>query len=143
MGHRPTGIWRPSPGARWLALGNSALAVESIRTAENVATPGGTDCLDTDLPGTHDDPWARINGLDGSRVWSEGGHVASDWTRAMLGTRSRLLTVVAVLVILLVAMPIIFLVLGLVVPAAVSSLVGLIGFAGLVMALLPGRRRWR
>ena len=67
----------------------------------------------------------------------------SDWTRALLGTRSRLLTVVAVLVMLVVFVPIALLVFGLVVPAAVSVVVGLIGLAGVVIALLPGRRRWR
>lgn len=65
------------------------------------------------------------------------------WTRALLGTRSRLLTVVAVVVMLVVVVPIVLLVFGLVVPAAVSVLVGLLGLAGVVMALLPGRRRWR
>jgi hypothetical protein len=69
--------------------------------------------------------------------------VANDWTRALLGTRSRLLTVLGVLVTLVVVVPIVLLVLGLVVPAAGSVLVGLIGLAVVVMALLPGRRRWR
>ena len=69
--------------------------------------------------------------------------MASDWTRAVLGTRSRLLTVVGVIILLVVVLPIVLLVLGLYVPAAVSVLVGLIGLAWLVMALLPGRRRWR
>ena len=69
--------------------------------------------------------------------------MASDWTRAVLGTRSRLLTVVGVIIVLVVVLPIVLLVLGLYVPAAVSVLVGLIGLAWLVMALLPGRRRWR
>ncbi|MDQ6949893.1 MAG: hypothetical protein M3256_27510 [Actinomycetota bacterium] len=67
----------------------------------------------------------------------------SDWRRALLGTRSRLLTVVAVLIVLLVFAPIVLIVLGLVIPAALSVVVGLIGLAGIVMALLPGRRRWR
>ena len=67
----------------------------------------------------------------------------SDWRRALLGTRSRLLTVVAVLVGLIVVVPIVLLVSGLVVPAVVSVMVGLIGVAGVVMALLPGRRRWQ
>lgn len=71
------------------------------------------------------------------------GHVANDWTRALLGNRSRLLTVLGVLVTLVVFLPIVLLVLGLVVPAGVSVLVGLAGLAGVVMALLPGRRRWR
>ena len=69
--------------------------------------------------------------------------MASDWTRALLGTRARLLTVVAVLISLLVFVPIVLLVLGLLIPAAVSVVVGLIGLAAFVMALLPGRRRWR
>lgn len=69
--------------------------------------------------------------------------MANDWTRALLGTRSRLLTVLGVLVTLVIVVPIVLLVLGLVVPAAVSVLVGLIGLAVVVMALLPGRRRWR
>ncbi len=71
------------------------------------------------------------------------GNVVSDWRRALLGTRSRLLTVVAVLIVLLVFAPIVLIVLGLVIPAALSVVVGLIGLAGIVMALLPGRRRWR
>lgn len=69
--------------------------------------------------------------------------MANDWTRALLGARSRLLTVLGVLVTLVIVVPIVLLVLGLVVPAAVSVLVGLIGLAVVVMALLPGRRRWR
>jgi hypothetical protein len=69
--------------------------------------------------------------------------VASDWTRSVLGTRSRLLTVVGVIIVLVVVLPIVLLVLGLYVPAAVSVLVGLLGLAWMVMALLPGRRRWR
>lgn len=73
----------------------------------------------------------------------ERGHVANDWTRVLLGTRSRLLTVLGVLVTLVVLVPIVLLVLGLPLPAAVSTLVGLIGLAGVVLALLPGRRRWR
>jgi hypothetical protein len=67
----------------------------------------------------------------------------SEWTRALLGTRSRLLTVLAVLVLLVVVVPIVLLVLGLVLPAAVSVLVGLLGAAAVVMSLLPGQRRWR
>lgn len=69
--------------------------------------------------------------------------MASDWTRAILGTRSRLLTVLGVLVMLVVFVPILLLVLGLIVPAAVSVILGLIGVAAVVTALLPGRRRWR
>ncbi|MGI8806576.1 MAG: hypothetical protein ACR2KK_01735 [Acidimicrobiales bacterium] len=69
--------------------------------------------------------------------------MASDWTRAVLGTRSRLLTVVGMIIVLVVVLPIVLLVLGLYVPAAVSVVVGLLGLALLVMALLPGRRRWR
>ncbi len=69
--------------------------------------------------------------------------MANDWTRALLGTRPRLLTVLGVLVALVVLVPILLLVLGLILPAAVSMLVGLIGVAVVVMALLPGRRRWR
>jgi hypothetical protein len=80
--------------------------------------------------------------LDGPSVAGR-GHVASDWTRALLGTRSRLLTAVGVVILLVVVAPIVLLVLGLVVLAAVSVVVGLIGLAALVMALLPGRRRWR
>lgn len=72
-----------------------------------------------------------------------GAQVASDWTRALLGTRSKLLTVLGVLVLLVVFVPIVLLVLGLVVPAIVSVLVGLIGVAVVIMGLLPGRRRWR
>ncbi len=62
----------------------------------------------------------------------------SDWTKALLGTRSRLLTVVAVVAMLIVVVPIVLLVFGLVVLAAGSVLVGLPGLAGVVMALLPG-----
>ncbi len=69
--------------------------------------------------------------------------MASDWTRAVLGTRSRLLTVVGVIIVLVVVLPIVLLVFGLYVPAAVSVVVGLLGLAWMVMALLPGRRRWR
>ena len=69
--------------------------------------------------------------------------MAGDWTRAFLGTRSRLLTVLGVLVMLVVFVPILLLVLGLVVPAVVSVLVGLLGVAAVVLALMPGRRRWR
>ncbi|MDQ3640961.1 MAG: hypothetical protein M3450_05705 [Actinomycetota bacterium] len=67
----------------------------------------------------------------------------SDLTRALLGTRSGLFTVMGVVVMLIVVMPIVLLVLGLPVPAAISVLVGLVGLATVVMALLPGRRRWR
>jgi hypothetical protein len=85
---------------------------------------------------------AIVDSFDGGPAVGR-GPVASDWTRALLGTRSRLLTVLGVLVMLLVFVPIVLLVLGLVVPAVVSLLVGLIGVAVVVMALLPGRRRWR
>lgn len=61
----------------------------------------------------------------------------------MLGTRAGLLTVVGTIIVLVVALPIVLLVLGLYVPAAVSVLVGLLGLAVVVLALLPGRRRWR
>jgi VIT1/CCC1 family predicted Fe2+/Mn2+ transporter len=71
------------------------------------------------------------------------GDVTSDLTRAVLGTRARLLTVVAVVFLLVVVIPIVLLVLGFPVLAAVSVVVGLLGLAGTVMALLPGRRRWR
>ena len=69
--------------------------------------------------------------------------MASDLTRALLGTRSRLLTVVGVLLLLVLVVPVLLLVLGLPAVAAVSVLLGLLGFAAVVMALLPGRRRWR
>ena len=75
-------------------------------------------------------------------MWPKGGQV-SDLTRALLGTRSRLFTVMGVVVMLILVVPIVLLVLGLVVPAAISVLVGLVGLAAVVMALLPGRRRWR
>ena len=88
-------------------------------------------------------PGAANQRLRRVRRLSEGGHVASEWTRAMLGTRSRLLTVVAVLLALVVVVPILLLVLRLAILAAASLVIGLIGFAVLVMALLPGRRRWR
>jgi hypothetical protein len=45
--------------------------------------------------------------------------------------------------LLVVVIPIVLLVLGFPVLAAVSVVVGLLGLAGTVMALLPGRRRWR
>ena len=67
----------------------------------------------------------------------------SDWKRTLLGTRSRLFSVMGVVVLLILVAPIVLLVLGLVVPAAICVLVGLIGLAAVVMALLPGRRRWR
>jgi len=69
--------------------------------------------------------------------------VASTWNRALLGTRTRFLSVVGVLVLLVVFVPIALLLLGLVVPAALSVLAGLLGFGVVVLALLPGRRRWR
>lgn len=69
--------------------------------------------------------------------------MTSDWTRSVLNTRSGLLTVVGVIIALVVVLPIVLLVFGLYVPAAVSVLLGLLGLAWLVMALLPGRRRWR
>ncbi len=69
--------------------------------------------------------------------------MTSDLTRAMIGTRARLLTVVGLVVLLIVVVPIVLLVLGLPVLAAVSVALGVIGLAGTVMALLPGRRRWR
>ncbi len=74
---------------------------------------------------------------------AEGSHAVSDLTRALLGTRARLLSAVALLFVLMVVLPIVLLVLGLPVPAAVSVLIGLVGLAAMVMALLPGRRRWR
>ena len=74
---------------------------------------------------------------------AEGSQAVSDLTRALLGTRGRLLSVVALLFVLIVVVPIALLVVGFPVPAAVSVLVGLVGLAALVMALLPGRRRWR
>lgn len=67
----------------------------------------------------------------------------SDWTRVVFGTRSRLYSVVSTLVALVLVVPIVLLVLGFVIPAVVCVLVGLIGIAVMVMALLPGRRRWR
>lgn len=67
----------------------------------------------------------------------------SDLTRALLGTRSRLLTVMGIVVLLILVAPIVLLVLGLVVAAAICVLVGLVALVAVVMALLPGRRRWR
>lgn len=61
----------------------------------------------------------------------------------MLGTRSKLFGIVGALVVLVVVVPILLVVFGLYVPAAVSVLVGLVGLAVVVMALLPGQRRWR
>jgi hypothetical protein len=68
--------------------------------------------------------------------------VAGDLTRAMLGTRSRMLSVVGTLVLLVLVVPIVLLVLGLVIPAVLSVAVGVAGLALVVFALLPGRRRW-
>jgi hypothetical protein len=64
--------------------------------------------------------------------------MASTWTRTILGTRSRLLSVIGVLEVLIVVLPIVLLVFGLLVPAVVSVLVGLAGTAVVVRALLPG-----
>jgi hypothetical protein len=68
--------------------------------------------------------------------------MASEWSRALLGSRGRLLAVVGVLVLLVLVVPVVLVVLGLIVAAALSLVVGLAGFAALVLALLPGRRRW-
>ena len=68
--------------------------------------------------------------------------MAGDLTRAMLGTRSRLLGVVGSLVLLVLVVPIVLLVLGLVIPAVISAAIGVAGFVLVVMALMPGRRRW-
>ena len=70
------------------------------------------------------------------------GSVPGDLTRAMLGTRSRMLSVVGTLVLLVLVVPVVLLVLGLVVPAVISAAVGVAGLALVVFALLPGRRRW-
>ena len=69
--------------------------------------------------------------------------MVNDWTRAVLGTRAKLLGVVGALVLLVLVVPVVLVVLGLVLPAAVCVLVGLLGLALVVRALLPGRRRWR
>jgi hypothetical protein len=69
--------------------------------------------------------------------------VAGEWTRTLLGTRGRLFGVVGTLLLLVVVVPVVLVIFDLVVPAAVSVLVGLIGLALVVLALLPGRRRWR
>lgn len=66
--------------------------------------------------------------------------MAGDLTRAVLGTRGRLLGVVGTLLLLVVAVPICLLVFGLIVPAVASLVVGLLGLGVVVMALLPGRR---
>ena len=50
---------------------------------------------------------------------------------------------VGTLLLLVVVVPIVLVVFGLVIPAAVSVLVGLAGLAAVVLALLPGRRWWR
>jgi|GEM_PF-5745798 len=50
--------------------------------------------------------------------------------------------VVGSLVLLVLVVPVVLLVLGLVVPAVISALVGVAGLALVVFALLPGRRRW-
>ena len=67
----------------------------------------------------------------------------SDWKRTLLGTRSRLFSVMGVVVLLVLVVPIVLLVLGLVVPAVVSVLFGLVCLAVMVLALLPGLSRWR
>lgn len=69
--------------------------------------------------------------------------MAGELTRSLLGTRSKLFGVVGTLVLLAVVVPIVLVVLDLVVPAVVSFAVGAVGLALVVMALLPGRRRWR
>lgn len=69
--------------------------------------------------------------------------MGGEWTRTLLGTRGRLFGVVGTLLLLVVVVPIVLVVFGLVIPAAVSVLVGLAGLAAVVLALLPGRRRWR
>ena len=69
--------------------------------------------------------------------------MAGEWTKAMLGTRSRLLGAVAAIVVLILVVPVVLVVFGLYVPAAISVLVGLLALAGVVLALLPGRHRWR
>ena len=68
--------------------------------------------------------------------------MAGEWTRAVLGTRARLLSVLGTLVLLVFVVPVVLVVFGLVIPAAVSVLVGLLGLAAVTLALLPGRRRW-
>jgi hypothetical protein len=73
----------------------------------------------------------------------EGGRVAGELTRSLLGTRSKLFGVVGTLVLLAVVVPVVLVVLDFVVPAVVSFAVGAVGLALVVMALLPGRRRWR
>lgn len=67
----------------------------------------------------------------------------SDLTRALLGTRWRLLTALGIVVVLVLVLPIVLLVFGLVVLAAVSVVLGAMCLAAVVLALLPGRRRWR
>ena len=69
--------------------------------------------------------------------------MAGELTRSLLGTRSKLFGVVGTLLLLAVVVPIVLVVLDLVVPAVVSFAVGAVGLALVVMALLPGRRRWR
>ncbi len=64
--------------------------------------------------------------------------MASTWTRTILGTRSRLLSVIGALVALILVLPIVLLLFGLVVPAIVSVVIGLAGMAVVVKALLPG-----
>ncbi len=68
--------------------------------------------------------------------------MAGDLTRALLGTRGRMLSVVGVLLLLVIVVPIVLAVFGLYIVAAISVLVGLGGLALVVFALLPGRRRW-
>ncbi len=69
--------------------------------------------------------------------------MANDWTRAMLGTRAKLLGVIGAVVLLVLVAPAVLLVFGLLIPAVVCVLAGLLGLAVVVTALLPGRRRWR
>lgn len=66
--------------------------------------------------------------------------MASDWTRTVLGTRARLLGVVGGLLVLVLVVPVVLVVFGLYVVAGASVLLGLLGIAAVVVALLPGRR---
>jgi uncharacterized membrane protein len=81
--------------------------------------------------------------LDSHLSAADDGPAVSDLTRTMLGTRARLLSAVGVVIALVLIVPIVLVVFGLLVVAVVSVLVGLLVLAAIVLALLPGRRRWR
>jgi hypothetical protein len=58
----------------------------------------------------------------------------------LLGTRAKLLGVVGTLLLLLIVVPVVLIVFGLYIGAALSAVVGLAGLVLVAVALLPGRR---